>query len=556
MERCAEMVVAVLGVLKAGAAYIPLDPSYPPERLLFMMEDSRAAWLLTQRILIERLPAAAAEELGARADRARVLCLDGEVELLARESAENPASMIAPENLAYVIYTSGSTQRPRGVMIEHRSLVNAFVAWEKAYSLSTQIRCQLQVASFAFDVFSADVIRVLCSGGRLVIAPAELLLSAPELYELMRREAVEGIEVVPAVLRNLAQHLEASGQSLDFMRAIVAGADAFYIKDMEAVKRLSGPHTRVLNSYGLTEATIDSTIFESTELDLPPEKMAPIGRPFANTEIYLLDAGLQPVPIGVAGELYVGGPSLARGYLNHPALTAAKFIPHPFTDRPGARLYKTGDLARYLPDGNIEFLRRMDYQVKVRGFRIELEEIESLLATHPGVREVLVMAREHQPGDKFLVAYVVPEQAGPPSVQDLQRLIKEHLPAYMAPAAFIMLEAFPLSANGKIDRRALPAPDPEVVAANDTYVAPGTPLEEVLVGIWEEVLGRRRIGVFDNFFEAGGHSLLATRIVARVNNRLGIELPVRSIFETPTVAELAVTIEEMILEEIDRVDGD
>ncbi|MET0621448.1 MAG: amino acid adenylation domain-containing protein [Pyrinomonadaceae bacterium] len=556
MGRSAEMVVAVLGVLKAGAAYIPLDPSYPPERLLFMLEDSRASWLLTQRALVERLPEATVEELSQRADRAGVLCLDDAAEELARESAENPARTVAPENLAYVIYTSGSTQRPRGVMIEHRSLVNAYAAWDKAYSLGTQIRRQLQVASFAFDVFSADVIRVLCSGGLLVVAPGELLLSAPELYELMRRESVEGIEVVPAVLRNLTQHLEASGESLDFMRVIVAGADALYVKDLEAVKRLGGPQTRVLNSYGLTEATIDSTYFESTELDLPPERMAPIGRPFANTEIYLLDAGLQPVPVGVTGELYVGGPSLARGYLNHPALTAAKFIPHPLAERPGARLYKTGDLARYLPDGNVEFLRRMDYQVKVRGFRIELEEIENLLATHPGVREVLVAAHEHQPGDKFLVAYLVPEPSQPPSVQDLQRLIKEHLPSYMVPAAFVMLEAFPLSANGKVDRKALPAPDPEVVAANDSYVAPGTPLEEMLVGIWEEVLGRQKVGVFDNFFEVGGHSLLATRVVARVNNRLGIELPVRSIFETPMVAELAVTIEEMMLEEIDSVGGD
>ncbi|HZI20310.1 MAG TPA: amino acid adenylation domain-containing protein [Pyrinomonadaceae bacterium] len=555
MERCAEMIVAMLGVLKAGAAYVPLDPSYPAERLLFMMEDSRASWLLTQSALVERLPAGAAEELGARAGGARVLCLDSEAELLAGEGAEDPAPAVGPENVAYVIYTSGSTQRPRGVMIEHRSLVNALAAWEKAYSLSTRIRCQLQVASFAFDVFSADVVRVLCSGGRLVIAPGEVVLSAPGLYELMRREAVEGIEVVPAVLRNLTQHLETTGESLDFMRTIVAGADALYVKDLEAAKRLSGRQTRVLNSYGLTEATIDSTYFESTEADLPPERMAPIGRPFANTEIYLLDAGLEPVPVGVAGELHVGGPSLARGYLNHPALTAAKFIPHPFSSEPGARLYRTGDLARYLPDGNVEFLRRMDYQVKVRGFRIELEEIESLLAAHPGVREVLVMAHEHQPGDKFLVAYVVPDPAEQPPVQDLQRFIRAHLPAYMVPAAFVMLDSFPLSANGKVDRRALPAPDPEAVAANDSYVAPGTPLEEMLVGVWEEVLGRRKIGVFDNFFEVGGHSLLATRVVARVNARLGIDLPVRTIFEAPMIAELAVSIEEMMLEEIDSVEG-
>jgi acyl-CoA synthetase (AMP-forming)/AMP-acid ligase II len=335
------------------------------------------------------------------------------------------------------------------------------------------------------------------------------------------------------------------------MRLIVAGADAFYIKEMEQVRRLCGPKTRLINSYGLTEATIDSSYFEKTDIDLPPEKMAPIGRPFANTEIYILDRNLQPVPVGVAGELYVGGPALARGYLNQPALTAAKFIPHPFSDQPGARLYKTGDMARYLPDGNVEFMRRLDYQVKVRGFRIELEEIESVLSRHEGVREALVAAYESAPGEKHLIAYIVPSQSAPPSVQELQQLIREHLPAYMLPAAFIILEAFPLSPNGKIDRKALPAPDLETLAPANTYVEPSTPLEETLVGIWEEVLGRKRIGVFDNFFEVGGHSLLATQIVARVRKNLDVEFSLRSLFETPTIAEMAVTIEEMMLQEID-----
>jgi amino acid adenylation domain-containing protein len=551
VERSVEMVLGALGALKAGAAYVPLDPSYPRERLLFMMEDSQATWLLTQQRLVQSLPAVSVQQLGTRADHVRVLLLDADVEALAGESVENPICNLAPENPAYVIYTSGSTQRPRGVMIQHDSLVNAFYAWEKAYSLSSRIKSQLQVASFAFDVFSGDLARVLCTGAKLVIAPGELLLSAPELYDLMRREAVEGVEIVPAVLRNLVGYLEETGQSLDFMRLIVAGADAFYVKEMEQVRRLCGPKTRLINSYGLTEATIDSAYFEKTDISLPPEKMAPIGRPFANTEIYILDRNLQPVPVGVAGELYVGGPALARGYLNQPALTAAKFIPHPFGGQPGARLYKTGDLARYLPDGNIEFMRRLDYQVKVRGFRIELEEIESVLASHEGVHEALVAPHESAPGEKHLVAYIVPSQHASPSVQELQQLVREHLPAYMLPAAFIMLDAFPLSPNGKVDRKALPAPDPETLAPTDTYVEPSTPLEETLVGIWEEVLGRKRIGVFDNFFEVGGHSLLATQIVARLRKNLDMEIPLGAIFLTPTIAELAVTIEEMMLQEID-----
>ncbi|HEX5081181.1 MAG TPA: amino acid adenylation domain-containing protein [Blastocatellia bacterium] len=550
VERSVEMVLGALGVLKAGGAYVPLDPSYPRERLLFMMEDSQASWLLTQHRLVQSLPAATAQSLGARANHVRVLRLDADMEALAGASAQNPICNVAPENLAYVIYTSGSTQRPRGVMVRHNSLVNAFYAWEKAYSLSARIKTQLQVASFAFDVFSGDLTRVLCTGARLVIAPGEFLLSAPELYELMRREAVEGVEIVPAVLRNLAGYLEETGQSLDFMRLIVAGADAFYVKEMERIRRLCGPNTRLINSYGLTEATIDSSYFEKTEIELPPEKMAPIGRPFANTEIYILDRSLQPVPVGVAGELHVGGPALARGYLNQPALTAAKFIPHPFSHQPGARLYKTGDLARYLPDGNVEFLRRMDYQVKVRGFRIEPEEIESVLTSHEGVREALVTPHESALGEKRLVAYIVPSQSAPPSVQELQQQVREHLPAYMLPAAFIMLDAFPLSPNGKVDRKALPAPDPETLGATDTYVEPSTPLEEMIVDVWEEVLGRKRIGVFDNFFEVGGHSLLATQIIARLRKNLDMEIPLGSIFMAPTIAEMAVMIEEMMLREI------
>ncbi|MCA1633792.1 MAG: amino acid adenylation domain-containing protein, partial [Acidobacteria bacterium] len=541
VERSMEMVVGVLAVLKAGGAYVPLDPAYPTERLVHMMEDSRAPVLLTQQRLLKSLPE----------HDMPTLALDGESEPPAPEDAENLARTAAADNLAYVIYTSGSTRKPRGAMISHRSLVNAYRAWESSYELGTEVRCSLQTASFAFDVFSGDLVRALCSGGKLIICPGELLLSAPDFYELLRRERVDGFEVVPAILRNLIQHLEETNQSLDFMRLIVAGADVWYYREFEQTKPFCGPRTRLINSYGLTEATIDSTFFERTELELPPGKVAPIGRPFANTTVYLLDRNLEPVPIGVVGELHVGGPGLARGYLNHPDLTAAKFIPDPFSTEPGARLYKTGDLARYLVDGNVEFLGRGDFQVKVRGFRVELEEIETVLASHPNVRHAVVLAREEAPGDKRLVAYVVPREEPAPTAGELHRAVKERLPAYMVPSAFVTLEALPLTPNGKIDRKALPAPDFGRAEEQDTYVEPSTDVEALLAGIWSEVLGVEKVGVHDNFFESGGHSLLATQVIARVRKTFQVEVPLRSLFESPTIAELAVTVEEILLDEIE-----
>jgi amino acid adenylation domain-containing protein len=558
MERSVEMVVGLLGVLKAGGAYVPLDPAYPKERLAFMMADAQAPLLLTQQRLLQSLPAAEAQALEAQAqvDQVRALCIDADAELLAQHSTENLPRTVAAANLAYLIYTSGSTQRPRAAMISHSSLANAFAAWEQAYSLSTEIKCNLQTASFAFDVFTGDVVRAMCSGGKLVICPNDLLLSAPDFYALLRREQVECIEIVPAILRNLTQYLEETNQTLDFMRLVVAGADALYVNEFEHARQFCGTQTRLVNTYGLTEATIDTSYFETGGSNLLAGKLVPIGRPFANTKIYILDRNYQPVPSGVAGELHVGGPSLARGYLKHPDLTATKFIPNPFSDEPGARLYRTGDLARYLPDGNVEFLGRNDYQVKVRGFRIELEEIETTLLMHGDVRQAVVVAHESAPGEKHLVAYIVAQTESDPSIQELRQLVKQHLPAYMAPAAFVMLDALPLTPNGKVNRRQLPAPDMSLIESATTYVEPGTEVEELLAEIWSEVLGRKKIGVLDNFFESGGHSLLATQVVARVRKTFNVELPLRKLFETPTIAELAITIEEILLEEIERLNDD
>ncbi|MFW9261387.1 amino acid adenylation domain-containing protein [Nostoc sp. CALU 546] len=397
IERSVEMVVAVLGVLKAGGAYVPLDPVYSHERLAFMLKNMQVSVLITQKWLLKNLPE----------HQAKVVCLDSNWESISQQSNENLLHQTTPQNLAYAIYTSGSTGIPKGVMVTHGSLVNAYLAWEDVYSLRSVATSHLQMASFSFDVFTGDLVRALCSGGKLVLCPREFLLQPDRLYALMCSERVNCAEFVPAVLMNLVQYLEKTQQSVDFMRSLIIGSDSWYVNGYHQVKHFCGHATRLINSYGVSEATIDSSYFETTTTNLQMERQVPIGRPFNNTQIYLLDSKLQPVPIGVAGEVYIGGVGLARGYFNRPESTAEKFIPHPFSQESGARLYKTGDLARYLEDGNIEFLGREDYQIKIRGFRIELGEIEAVLNQHPAVEKAVVIAQEDNPGNKRLVAYVV-----------------------------------------------------------------------------------------------------------------------------------------------------
>ena len=381
VERSLEMVVAVLGVLKAGGPYVPLDPGYPRDRLAYMLADTRAPWLLTQKHLLAGLPERSAQ----------TLCLDEDWDEIALESEDNPELIPEPESLAYVIYTSGSTGRPKGVMVSHRSLAAAYQSWREPYLLDSS-PCVLQMASFSFDVFTEDVLRSLISGGRLVLCTQDRLLSPPDLYELMRAENVDLVEFAPALLRQLVQYLEETGQTLEFLRVLISGADALYAEEYKKLRRLCGADARVFNSYGLTEATIDNLVFESSVANINFNGTTPLGRPFAGVRVYILDSQLQPVPSGGTGELYVGGDSLARGYWQRPDLTAARFVPNPFTDKAGARLYQTGDLARFLSGGNIEFLGRKDQQVKVRGYRIELGEIEATLKQHAQVRDAIVIA--------------------------------------------------------------------------------------------------------------------------------------------------------------------
>jgi len=536
LERGLDLVVAVLAVLKAGGAYLPLDPNYPAERLAYMLEDSSVPVLLTQQSLLSGLPPCSA----------RVICLDEQAASIAALSADPLPVFSTPEDLAYLIYTSGSTGRPKGVLVSQSNLVNAFLAWHEDYRLE-EVRAHLQMANFAFDVFSADLVRALGSGGKLVLCPREYLLSPPQLYALMRQESVDCAEFVPAVLRELVRHLEDTRQDFGFMRLLICGSDVWYVEEFRRIQRLCGSRTRLINSFGLTEATIDSCYFEGSQIPLPDDAVVPIGRPFPNQRLYILDRHQQPLPPLVQGELYVGGAGVARGYLNHPELTAERFIPDPFSSTLGVTLYRTGDLARYRKDGQVEFLGRQDDQVKIRGFRVEIGEIEALLVQHPAVSQAAVMVREPRPGDQRLVAYLVPAAPEtPPEISHVRDFLQERLPVYMLPAAFVLLEGLPLTPNGKVNRKVLPAPDWSSQVWGETYVAPRTPLEETLVEIWAQVLGMdaARISVQDNFFDLGGHSLLATQVVSRVRDGLKVDLPLRRIFEAPSVAALARVVEE------------
>ncbi|MEH2051407.1 amino acid adenylation domain-containing protein [Nostoc sp.] len=529
MERSVKMLVGILGILKAGGAYVPLDPTYPQERLAFMFSDSGVSVLLTQENLVAKFPGYGAITVS----------FDTNWEIISQENDENLVSGVTSKNLAYVIYTSGSTGIPKGVATNHGSLVNAYMAWENAYQLRTLATSHLQMASFSFDVFSADMVRALCSGAKLVLCPYEWLLDTEKLYELMCNQKVDCAEFVPSVLRNLIQYLETTKQNINFMHLLVVGSDSFYVKEYKEFQRFCATETRLINSYGVSEATVDSLYFESTKVNLPIDRLVPIGRPFANISIYILNSHVQPVPIGIPGELHIGGAGLARGYLNCPDLTREKFIPNPFSDEPGARLYKTGDLARYLSDGNIELIGRIDHQVKIRGFRIELGEIETVLVQHPNVRETVVIVQGDKPDNKRLVAYVVPQLGKTPVVNDLRRFLKEKLPDYMVPAVFILLEQLPLTPNGKIDRQALPVPETTISNLQQDAIAPRDTLEFQLTQIWEGILNIHPIAVTDSFFDLGGHSLLAVRLMAQIQKHFGRNLPLSVLFQGATIEHLA-----------------
>jgi amino acid adenylation domain-containing protein/non-ribosomal peptide synthase protein (TIGR01720 family) len=518
VERSPELVVGLLGILKAGGAYAPLDPAYPPQRLAFMLEDVGASVLLTQRRLLEKLP---------KVTGVRTLCLDAEWEAAAREGGGGARGEVLPENIAYVIYTSGSTGTPKGVLVPHRGLVNLAAAQRRVFGLRPENRV-LQFSSLGFDASIFEIVMALANGAALYLAPQERLLPGPGLVELMREEGVTNVTLPPSVLAALPP------SALPELQTLVAAGEAC---PAELVSRWGGGR-RFFNAYGPTETTIWATTAECAGADEKP----PIGRPIPNVQVYVLDVHQQPVAVGVTGELYIGGVGLSRGYHRRPALTAERFVPHPWGGEQGARLYRTGDLVRWREDGELEVLGRADEQVKVRGYRIELGEIEAVLARHEGVAECVVTAREDVPGEKRLVAYVV-AGADAPSADELRTYLRARLPGYMVPSAFVTLGALPLTPSGKLDRRALPAPEREV-ARGRAAVPPRDGLELHLVQMWEEILNTSPVGVRDNFFELGGHSLLALRLVTQIKKHYGKELPLAVLFQRPTIEGLAAVLSE------------
>jgi amino acid adenylation domain-containing protein len=529
LDRSPELVVGLLGVLKAGAAYVPLDPMYPRARLEFMLADSRVPVLLIRERLLGRLPA----------HSALVLCLDRDWDAIARQPDAAPPDDASPEDLAYVIYTSGSTGRPKGAMITHGGLTNYLLWAAHAYDVAGGRGAPVH-SSIAFDLTVTSLFAPLIVGRRVDLLGEDL--GVEQLAEALRRaEDYSLVKITPAHLQLLGRQLtppEAAGRT----RAFIIGGEQLTAEHI-AFWRASAAETLLVNEYGPTETVVGCCVYR-VPAGQAGAGVIPIGRPIANTRLYVLDDALQPVPIGVAGELYIGGAGVARGYLDRPALTAERFVPDPFAEEPGRRLYKSGDRARWRPDGQLEYLGRADDQVKIRGHRVELGEIEAAVAGHPAVRAAAVVARDDATGDRRLVAYLEAEPARPaPTVPELRRFLGESLPEPMIPSAFVVLEALPLSPNGKVDRAALPAPEADRPELGTQYIAPRTPAEEVVAGIWAAVLGLGRVGVHDNFFDLGGHSLLATQVVSRLRDAWATELPLRALFEAPTVAGLGARIE-------------
>ena len=526
VERSAEALVGVLGILKAGGAYVPLNPEYPTARLAHQLSEIGAPVLVTQQSLLDALPDFAGE----------VLCLDdGQT---AGESEDDPSPAATLEHLVYVLYTSGSTGTPKGVAVTHASLSNYTEFIYGKLGLEHKRLAFATVSTLSADLGNTCIFPSLVSGGCLHVLTYEVATDAKGFAEYVAKHPIDVLKIVPSHLKRL---LDSDAAILPREYLILAG-EASPWKLIERIAERGGS-CRVINHYGPTETTVGSLTF-----DLNDERSAsatvPIGRPITNTEVYVLDPHRNPVPIGVAGELHIGGAGLARGYLNRLELTAEKFISNPFSEDLNSGLYKTGDLVRYLPDGNIEFLGRIDQQVKIRGFRIEFGEIEAAIARHAAIREAVVLAREDVPGDKRLVAYMIADNPPADLVSEVRALLCASLPEYMVPAAFVVLDVLPLTPNGKVDRNALPVPDASAELKNG-YVAPRTATEEILANIWTEVLGLERVGVEDNFFELGGHSLLAMSVVSRVRKALSVELPLRELFAARTIAALAAQIEPL-----------
>ncbi|MHC5738118.1 non-ribosomal peptide synthetase [Nostoc sp.] len=522
IERSLEMIVTLLAILKAGGAYLPLDPSLPQERLNFILEDAQVSILLTHCSLAPLFK-------GGWGDLLSIVYIDKDWATITQHSQENPTTCVTSDNLAYVIYTSGSTGKPKGVLLQHRGLSNLAKAQIEIFNLQPNNRI-LQFASLSFDASIFEIVMALQTGATLYLANKESLLPGQPLLKFLREKAITHVTLPPAVLAVLPTEL------LPALQTIICAGESC---TDDIVKRWCNSQRRFFNAYGPTEATVWSTVAEISHISEKP----PIGRPIPNTQIYILDKHLQPLPIGIIGELFIGGEGLAQGYLNRPELTNEKFIPNPFSDKKGVRLYKTGDLARYRPDGNIEFLGRIDNQVKIRGFRIELSEIETVLSQHESVQKAVVIVKENVSGDKYLVAYIVPNVEMQNFSSLLRKFLKEKLPEYTIPKAFVMLDSLPLTASGKVDRLALTELDsPASSLLDEKFIAPRTPTESTLAKIWAEVLNIEPVGIHDNFFDLGGDSLLTVRLLKQIHKHFERELPLSSLFLNPTIESLATAL--------------
>ena len=522
-ERTPELIIGLLGIMQASGAYVPLDPTYPIDRLRFMLHDSQVAIVVTQ------------EKLGPLFLQESLIhvCLDRDWAIISGQPNTKPTEFVAANTLAYVLYTSGSTGRPKGVQIAHREVVNFLIDTDRRLR-GTAPPVLLATTSLSFDISILELFWPLIFGGRVILATQSQVRDGHQLVKRLSSESVTMMHATPAGWRLL---LEANWEGTPGI-VMLSGGEAL---SEELANQLLQRGATLWNLYGPTETTIYSTC---TQILL--SEMITIGSPTANTQTYILDTKFQPVPIGVPGELFIGGDGLSRGYLHRPDLTAERFFPDPFSRSRGKRLYRTGDRARYRDTGNIEWLGRFDHQVKLRGFRIELGEIEKMLMTHPAVQNAVVLCREDIPDEKQLVAYVVSAMETTLKPVMLRTYLKARMPDYMLPAAFVMLHALPLTPNGKVDRSALPAPDPTKQTESITSVPPRTPLEDLIADIWREILKIERIGMNDNFFVLGGHSLLATRVIARLRQVLELALPLRTIFEHPTVGQLAQTIDTQL----------
>jgi amino acid adenylation domain-containing protein len=537
LQRSPKFIVSILGILKAGGAYLPLDPELPEERIRFMIRDAQAAIVISDSDLSG----------GPDHDYSKIIHLQSHAALISACSETDPAPANTPDDLAYVLYTSGSTGRPKGVQMPHGALLN-LIHWQIRDSICHQDHRTLQFAPAGFDVCFQEIFSTLAAGGALVIPDHKTRKDFIALIDLINRENVSRIFLPFVALDNLAGVVSELGQAPLSLREVFTAGEQLRITPAirKFFQHLNG--ARLVNQYGPTESHVVTT-FELKNAPAEWPLLPPIGRPLANTRAYILDGELEPVPVGVAGELHLGGDGLARGYLNRPELTAEKFIPDPFSAVPGARLYKTGDRARHRPDGNIEFLGRLDQQVKIRGFRIEPGEIEAVLSTHPQILNAAVAARADAAGAKTLAAYLVVRREPAPTATELREFLLRTLPDYMVPSAFVILPALPLTASGKVDRQALPAPAENRLGLGVAFVAPRTPTETALAKIWCDLLGLKQAGIHENFFALGGHSLLAVRMVFRIRDSLNAEVPVRMVASSPTIAELGETVDDLLKQE-------